>query len=160
MSSGQRDKLVEAIGIGVMRWQDATETFDEAVGDLYALTSADRRCLSFVSLGPQTASAIAKETALTPAAVTALIDRLEARRLVQRGADSHDRRKVLVEGTDKTRELISSTYLPIAQAGAKMLGRYSIAELTAVRRFVEDALALQQQMTEKLMGRGQKRLRR
>src|SRR5262245_66087965 len=126
-----------------MRWQDATETVDEAVGDLYDLTGADRRCLSFVSLGPQSASAIAKETALTPAAVTALIDRLEARRLVQRRADPHDRRKVLVEATDKTRELIRSTYLPIAHAGTKMLGRYSIAELTAVRRFVEDALALQ-----------------
>jgi hypothetical protein len=59
--------------------QDATETFDETVGRLNDLNSADRRCLSFVSQGLQTASAIAKETALTPAAVTALIDRLETR---------------------------------------------------------------------------------
>ena len=33
--------------------------------------SAERRCLSFVSQGPQAASAIAKETKLTPAAIVA-----------------------------------------------------------------------------------------
>jgi DNA-binding MarR family transcriptional regulator len=159
MSSSERDKLVTAIGFGVQRWQDATEAFDEAVGELHALNSAERRCLSFLSFGSQTASAIAKATTLTPAAVTALIDRLEARKLVQRRRDATDRRKVLVEATDKTRELIRTTYLPTAQAGAKMLATYSIAELTAVRRFVEDALGLQQRMTEKLFERQQKKSR-
>jgi DNA-binding MarR family transcriptional regulator len=160
MSRTERDELVGAIGVAVMRWQDATETFDQAVGQIYDLTSADRRCLSFVSLGPQTASAIAKETALTPAAVTALIDRLEARNFVQRRRDTDDRRKVFVEATDKTRELIRATYMPIAQAGAKMLASYSLAELVAVRRFVEDALVLQQRMTAKLLERQHKPLRK
>jgi DNA-binding MarR family transcriptional regulator len=155
--SSERDTIIKAIGVGIMRWQDATETFDEEVGRLYDLASADRRCLSFVSLGPQTASAVAKETGLTPAAVTALIDRLEARRLVHRRADSSDRRKVLVEATNKAHDLIRGTYLPIAQAGAKMLASYSTAELNAMRRFVEDALDLQQRMTAKLLEREQKR---
>jgi DNA-binding MarR family transcriptional regulator len=159
MSSRQRDELIGAIGVAIMRWQDATETFDEAVGRLHDLNSADRRCLSFVSLGPQNASAIAKETALTPAAVTALIDRLETRGLVQRRPDASDRRKVLVEATDKTRELIRGTYLPTAQAGAKLLASYSTEELTAIHRFLEEALALQQQMTGRLFKREQKKLR-
>jgi DNA-binding MarR family transcriptional regulator len=150
MSTGERGKLIGVIGLGIQRWQDATESFDQAVGHLHDLTSADRRCLSFVSQGRQTASAIAKETALTPAAVTALIDRLEARRLVQRRADESDRRKVLVEATSKAQELIRGTYMPLANAGAKMLAGYSTAELLAIRRFVEDTLALQQRMTAKL----------
>jgi DNA-binding MarR family transcriptional regulator len=158
MSSGEKDKLIETIGVTIMRWQDATEAFDETVGELHNLTSADRRCLSFVSLGPQTASAIAKETALTPAAVTALIDRLEVRKLVRRRSDASDRRKVLVEATDKTRELIRGTYMPIAQAGVKMLAGYSIAELTAIRRFLEEVLVLQRRMTAKLFERVQKKL--
>src|ERR1700682_5816702 len=97
MSSGKRDELVTAIGVAIMRWQDATEAFDEAVGRLHDLNSADRRCLSFVSLGPQTAGAIAREAAFPPAAVTSLIDRLETRKLVHRRPDASDRRKVLVE---------------------------------------------------------------
>jgi DNA-binding MarR family transcriptional regulator len=159
MSRIERDALVEAIGVAVQRWQDATETFDQAVGQFHDLASAERRCLSFVSLGPQTASAIARETALTPAAVTALIDRLEARKLVRRRPDANDRRKVLVEATNKTRELIRSTYLPMAQAGARMLASYSIEELTAIRRFVEDALALQQRMTARLLERERRKVR-
>ena len=159
MSSGKRDELTNAIGVAVMRWQDATQAFDEAVGELHELNGPERRCLSFVSLGPQTASAIAKETALTPAAVTALIDKLEARNLVKRRADASDRRKVLVEATDKTHHLIRDTYMPTAQAGAKLLASYSVEELTAIRRFLEDALDLQQRMTVKLLERQQKKSR-
>jgi DNA-binding MarR family transcriptional regulator len=102
------------------------------VGRIYGLTSAERRCLSFVSLEAQTASAIATETALTPAAE--LIDRLEDRGLVRRSGGAEDRRKVFVEATTKTRELVRNTYAPIAQAGAEMLACYSIDELTTVRR--------------------------
>jgi DNA-binding MarR family transcriptional regulator len=145
--------LVNAIGQTIMRWQDATEAFDDAVGQPHDLNSADRRCLSFVSQGPRTASAIAKEIALTPAAVTALIDRLEARGLVLRRPDASDRRKVLVEATDKTRELILETYAPTARAGEALLEGYSLEELATIRRFLEEALTLQQRMTKALLGR-------
>jgi DNA-binding MarR family transcriptional regulator len=153
MSSRRREQLVKAIGLAIMRWQDATETFDETVGELHDLNSADRRALSLISQGPQTASAIAKETALTPAAVTALIDRLEKRKLVQRRADASDRRKVLVEATDKARVLIAGSYGPIARAGAELLGRYSTRELIVISRFLDEALALQKQMTDALIAR-------
>jgi DNA-binding MarR family transcriptional regulator len=126
MSRDRRDELVNAIGQTIMRWQDAIEAFDDAVGKLHDLNSADRRCLSFVSQGPQTATAIAKETALTRAAVTALIDRLETRGLVHRRPDKSDRRKVLVEATDKTQDLILKTYAPTARAGVELLASYSL----------------------------------
>jgi DNA-binding MarR family transcriptional regulator len=100
----------------------------------------------------ESASAIAKETALTPAAVTALIDRLEARGLVLRRPDASDRRKVLVEATDKTRELILETYAPTARAGEALLEGYSLEELATIRRFLEEALTLQQRMTQGALG--------
>jgi DNA-binding MarR family transcriptional regulator len=157
MSTVKRDELVGAIGAGIQRWQDATEAFDETVGRIHGLNSAERRCLSFVSQGPQAASAIAKETKLTPAAITALIDRLESRGLVRRRADTADRRRVLVEATEITRDLVRSAYGPIARAGAELLGGYSLAELATIRRFVDDALALQSRMTEALLERTRKR---
>lgn len=116
---------MNAIGKTIMRWQDAIEAFDDAVGQIHELNSADRRCLSFVTQRPQTASAIAKETALTPAPVTTLIDRLEARGLVHRRPDASDRRKVLVGATARTHDLIRRTYAPIARAGAELLASYS-----------------------------------
>lgn len=156
MSSNRQDKLIDAIGLAIMRWQDATEAFDETVGRIHDLNSADRRCLGFVGQSPQTPGAIARETALSPAAVTALIDRLETRGLVRRRPDPDDRRRVLVEATDTTHELIHATYAPIARAGARLLGKYSIEELTAILRFLEEALALQRRMTARLLEREKK----
>ena len=46
---------------------------------------------------------------------------------------------------------------PIARAGAELLGGYSLAELATIRRFVDDALALQARMTEALLERTRKR---
>ena len=89
----------------------------------------------------------------TPAAITALIDRLEARGLVRRTADAADRRRVLVEATARAQALIEACYTPTARAGAEMLGAYGVEELQAIRRFLTDALALQTRMTEDLMAR-------
>ena len=49
-----------------------------------------------------------------------LISRLESRGLVRRRADTVDRRRVLVEATERTRDLVRSAYGPIARAGAEL----------------------------------------
>lgn len=152
MSTSRREKLVAEIGGLVMRWQDATQAFDDAVGRRHDLNAADRRCLGLVSIAPRAAGEIAAETGLTPAAVTSLIDRLEARKLVRRRLDPSDRRKVLVEATEPAQQLVATHYLPIATAGADMLRAYPLDALEAVRRFVADALALQQRMTADQFG--------
>src|SRR5690349_10170333 len=104
-SRGPKAALVDELGGMIVRYQDATQRFDEAVGEVYGLGPAERLCLSLLWAGPQTASVIAKQVRLTPAAVTSLIDRLEVRGYVRRKADPSDRRKVLVEAAEKTMEL-------------------------------------------------------
>ena len=152
-SSGGKAALVEAIGNVVVRWQDATQKYDEAVGEIYGLGPAERLCLSFLWPGPQTASAIAKHTRLTPAAVTALIDRLEKRGFVRRKADPDDRRKVLVEAADETRRVSAEAYLPLRDAGAESLAKYSEAELKVVADVLADSLKIQEEMTRRLLER-------
>ena len=120
-------------------------------GNATSWVAPNAAAFSLVSVEPQTPSAIAKETALTPAAVTTLVDRLEARGLVRRRHDTKDRRRVFVEATEKTCALIRKTYRHIAVAGAEMLAAYSLDELAIIRRFVEDALALQRRMTEQFI---------
>ncbi|HEY4372334.1 MAG TPA: MarR family transcriptional regulator [Burkholderiales bacterium] len=160
MSNPSRSEIKAAIKQAIMRWQDATEAFDETVGELHGLGSAERRCLGFIVNGPQSASAIAQETMLSPAAITALVDRLEARGLVRRRADENDRRKVLVESTDKTRSTIDAAYIPVAKGGEALLESYTTKELEVVRRFMEDALALQQRITADLLSQGRKKGKR
>jgi len=155
-SSGERQKLIEQISGTVMRWQDATQRFDETVGEIFSLSAAERLCLSFLFSGPKTASAIARQTRLTPAAITAMIDRLERRGFVNRTADPTDRRKVLVAPGEMAHKLARDIYGPVAEAGTGMLSRYSEAELRAVARFATDGVKVQEWMTEDLIARQKK----
>lgn len=150
MSTLDRDGLIAELGGLVMRWQDATQRYDEAVGARWRLNASERLCLSFLMGGPQTASAIAAETRLTPAAVTALVDRLAGRGFVRRRPDPNDRRKVMVEAGDAAMALVAEAYQPLQRAGETMLGRYSEAELAAFKRILLDSIAVQEQMTEQL----------
>jgi len=147
-SSDGKAELVQRLGTLIVRWQEATQRFDEEVGAMFQLGPAERLCLSFLTSGPQTASAIARATRLTPAAVTSLIDRLEARNFVRRRADPHDRRKVLVEAAEATAAVIEKAYAPMAIAGAASLGRRSTEELRLLTEVIEEVLAIQEQMTE------------
>jgi DNA-binding MarR family transcriptional regulator len=150
-SRGGKAALIEELGRVVVRWQDATQKYDEAVGEIYGLGPAERLCLSLLWSGPHTASAIARHTRLTPAAVTALIDRLERRGFVRRTADANDRRKVLVEAAEATHKLTAEAYLPMAEAGARNLAKYTEAELKLVAEVLADSLAIQEEMTAKLL---------
>jgi DNA-binding MarR family transcriptional regulator len=150
-------ELIDALGQVVVRWQDATQKYDEAVGEIFGLSAAERLCLSFLWPGPQTASAIARQVRLTPAAVTALIDRLEKRDFVRRKADPDDRRKVLVEAAEETRRVTAEAYLPLQAAGVEVLGRYSEAELKVVADVLGQTLRIQEEMTERLLQRHGKR---
>jgi DNA-binding MarR family transcriptional regulator len=142
-SSPVRTEVADAIGRAVMQWQDETQAYDEAVGEKLGLNGAERRCLGFLHGGPQPAGAIAATVGLTPAAVTSLLDRLEARGLLKRGRTARDRRKVMVEITPEARMLAERYYGAIAREGAAALGAFGTDELAVVLRFMNAALDLQ-----------------
>lgn len=142
-SSLNRAETTKAVSLAIMRWQDATQAYDEAVGARLGLIAAERHCLGLLYAGPQSAGAVAAATGLTPAAVTALIDRLEARGYVTRTRSLEDRRKVVIEATALTRELSERYYGAIAREGEKVVAGFSDAELAAVLRFINAALDLQ-----------------
>ncbi len=140
---GKRE-MIDAISRTVMRWQDATQAYDEAVGEIAGLNAAERRCLSFLHEGPQPAGAIAAATGLTPAAITSLVDRLGQRGFLVRERSAEDRRKVMVDQGPAARSLSRRFYEPLGREGADLLGRYSDEELAAVLRFLGDAVTLQE----------------
>jgi DNA-binding MarR family transcriptional regulator len=153
MSTKPTEELIIALGFAISRWQDSVEDFDGAVGEIYGLSAAERRCLSSVSHGPQPANAIAKDVNLTPAAVTTLIDRLEKRGFVRRQSDPHDRRRVMVAAAEKTEELTRQTYQPVFEAGAALLENYSMEEMALIRKFIEEVTAMQISQTNALRHR-------
>jgi DNA-binding MarR family transcriptional regulator len=149
-SSTNRAEMARAISLAIMGWQDATQAYDEAVGTRLGLNAAERHCLGQLHGGPQSAGAIATATGLTPAAVTALIDRLEARGFLTRTRSLEDRRKVVIEATDVTRELSARYYGAIAKEGEKVMAAFSDAELATILRFTTSALDLQREQLARL----------
>ncbi|WP_192178192.1 MarR family winged helix-turn-helix transcriptional regulator [Mesorhizobium amorphae] len=149
-STKNRAEMAEAISLAIMRWQDTTQAYDEAVGAKLGLNVAERHCLGLLYGGPQSAGAVAVATGLTPAAVTALIDRLEARGFLTRTRSLEDRRKVVIEATERTRDLSARYYGAIAQEGQKMMASFSDAELAAILRFTTAALDLQREQLARL----------
>jgi DNA-binding MarR family transcriptional regulator len=149
-SSDAKAELVQRLGTLIVRWQEATQRYDEEVGAIFQLGPAERLCLSFLTSGPQTSGAIARATRLTPAAVTSLIDRLEARNFVRRQPDPRDRRKVMVEAAEATFTLIKRAYEPMATEGAAALGKRTVEELRFLTEVIEEVLEIQNRMTEQL----------
>jgi DNA-binding MarR family transcriptional regulator len=149
-SSGERKALHAELVTLIMRWQDATQAFDEAVGERLDLGMAERHCLSLLHGAPRPAGEIAAEIGLTPAAVTSLVDRLEARGFVERQRSETDRRQVLVAMTDAAAKATQRYYGPIAREGQAVQEKFSTPELAVVVKFMKAALELQQRHIERI----------
>lgn len=154
-SKSSLETLAEEVGLLVMRWQEATEAFDEEVGRRFGLNAAERHALSVLWRGPLTASALAAEIHLTPAAVTALIDRLERRDYLRRGADAADRRKVLVSLGPAAQALTAAVYAPLGEAGGRMLAGFTAAELDSFAKVLRQTIALQRAARAALVETGE-----
>ena len=70
-----------------------------------------------------TATAIAERVQLSPSTVVGIVDRLEAKQLVQRSRDKQDRRVVHVEATDAARQLLAGTSSPLRSVISRALDR-------------------------------------
>jgi len=132
-----RRQLVAELGTAMQRYQRSVQAYDDAVGRALALGPADLRCLDWLADGPKTAGVLAGATGLRPAATTALIDRLEAKGLVERVRDETDRRRVLVRMTDEGMRSTYAMYAPLVEEGQGLLAHHTVAELTALRDLVD-----------------------
>ncbi|MFJ2646757.1 MarR family winged helix-turn-helix transcriptional regulator [Streptomyces sp. NPDC087420] len=101
MATTRRDPLtlevVELIGTVVARYY---EEYEHAAAQ-YSLTGAQARVLGLLSLEPMPMRRIAQKLKCEPSNVTGIVDRLEARDLVERRPDPGDRRVKLAAPTEQ-----------------------------------------------------------
>ena len=93
--------------------------------------------------GRLTAGELAFAAGLSPGAATTAIDRLERAGFARRVRDPDDRRRVIVEPTDRVAELAEQVYGPLRDGGADLMARFSERQLTAITKFLEAAADLQ-----------------
>ncbi|MCF4138156.1 MarR family winged helix-turn-helix transcriptional regulator [Streptomyces sp. NPDC101213] len=92
-------EVVELIGEVVARFH---QDYEEAAAG-HSLTGAQARLLSLLSLEPLPMRKLAVKLKCEPSNVTGIVDRLEARGLVERRPDPADRRVKLAAATDEGR---------------------------------------------------------
>ncbi|MET8824884.1 MarR family transcriptional regulator [Streptomyces sp. NPDC004610] len=90
-------EVVELIAEMVARYH---EEYEEAAAE-HALTGAQAKLLSLLSLEPLPMRRIAHRLKCEPSNVTGIVDRLESRGLAERRADPGDRRVKLAAATDE-----------------------------------------------------------
>ena len=149
-----RRQLEADLGVALQRYQRSVQAFDDAVGRALGLGPTDLRCLDWLADGPKTAGVLATATGLRPAATTALLDRLEAKGLVERVRDESDRRRVLVRMTEEGARSTYAMYAPLVDEGAHLLAGLTPAELASMRELVEAMRELTDRQRERVAGRG------
>ncbi|MET9521409.1 MarR family winged helix-turn-helix transcriptional regulator [Streptomyces coeruleorubidus] len=97
-------EVMELIGEVVARFH---QDYEEAAAE-HALTGAQARLLSLLCLEPLPMRRLAQRLKCEPSNVTGIVDRLEARGLVERRPDPTDRRVKVAAATSEGRQVARS----------------------------------------------------
>jgi DNA-binding MarR family transcriptional regulator len=132
-------------------FQIASDKMDDAFGRLVGINPTDQRCLDLVDVhGGLTAGELAEAASLSPGAVTTVVDRLERMGLVTRTRDQADRRRVIVQTTDKSRELARAIYGPIGAYAREYIDEFSDEEIAVIQRFLEAAIEVNERRAREI----------
>jgi DNA-binding MarR family transcriptional regulator len=124
---------------------------DAAIAELLGVNRTDLFCLDILArLGTVSAGRLAEESRLTTGAVTSVLDRLERAGYVRRLDDPTDRRRVLIETTDRFRELAEHAWGPVAEELIGSGSRYTREQLEGIRAFLRFGAELSYRRAEEL----------
>ncbi|NIM11005.1 MAG: MarR family transcriptional regulator [Candidatus Aminicenantes bacterium] len=94
---------------------NAVEIYSSKLKDKTGLNASQLSCLLVLEkTGPLSLSKLSKHVYLSPSMITSIVDQLEKRDLVERTRKSADRRVILIELTEKGKE-VAQTALPSFQ---------------------------------------------
>lgn len=143
------------LGEEIRAGQRATDEVDELVTELMAINRTDSRCMDILEQhGRMTAGQLAAYSGLSTGAVTAVVDRLERAGYAERVPDASDRRRVLVQLTERAQELIWELMgRPMREAAVPVMERYSDAQLELLIQFQRQAREFQERHAERLRER-------
>lgn len=142
-------ELIDAVQHAARAQSTATVFFHHAIAQRFGLGATDTKAIDvIVRLGPLTASQLAEHTALAPASVTSLIDRLEKKGLVRRMRDREDRRRVLVKPDHQRLGEMAAFFDKLRPKAADLFRPYTVAQLKVIHDYLHRSTAWLQTLTE------------
>ena len=116
--------------------------FHDAIAEAAGLHVTDVKVLHLLGAEGMTAGQLAEHTALTGAAVTAVVDRLEKGGYVTRERDEDDRRRVTVRAVPAKAKTLNRLYEEYGADMAALLAQYTDAEFAVIERYLSQTTAL------------------
>jgi len=146
-------RRIDTLAVALRRLGGSLLLYHRSEAEKLGLNPTDSRAVGFLSeTGPISAGRLARLMSLTTGAVTAVLDRLEAARLVRRESDPEDRRRVLVvpsAGGGTGREA-SRLFGPLPEPFGALVRSYSEEELDVILDFVTRTAELLRDQTDAL----------
>jgi DNA-binding MarR family transcriptional regulator len=136
-ASAERQRLENDFLLAMRRAGSIMQLLGQVSAERIGINATDLNCLNIVALtGPMTAGDLARQTGLTTASITGVLDRLEQGGFVRRERDPKDRRRVIVNlnAGPGLRE-IGPTFGPLVKAWRTTAASYSDEELRLLLDF-------------------------
>jgi len=136
-SSTERQRLETEFLLAVRRNGSIIQLLGQVSAERIGINATDLNCLNIVALtGPMTAGELARQTGLTTASITGVLDRLEEGGFVRRERDPKDRRRVIVNlNPGPGLRQIGPTFGPLVKAWRAAAASYSDQDLRLLLGF-------------------------
>ncbi len=151
MAISSKKDLVKQVNMGAREYGISTVLFRHAVGEILGVNVTDMECLALIFFkGLATPSELAHYTGLTSGATTAMLDRLEKARLIERRPNPQDRRGTLIVLTNERTKEISAMFTSVREGIDGLTSSYSEKELELISKYFQKLVILWEEEREKL----------
>lgn len=136
-NSADRQRLEAEFLLAVRRNGSIIQLLGQVSAERIGINVTDLNCLNIVALtGPMTAGELARQTGLTTASITGVLDRLEEGGFIRRERDPKDRRRVIVNlNPGPGLRQIGPTFGPLVKAWRAAAAGYTDEELRLLLGF-------------------------
>jgi len=151
MTQLRKNELVRSVNLSAREYGISTVLFRHAVGEMLGVNVTDMECLALIFFkGLATPSEISRYTGLTSGATTAMLDRLERARLIERRPNPDDRRGTLIVLTNERNEEISAMFASSREAINRLTASYSESELEIIADYLGKLVGVWEEEREEL----------
>ncbi len=152
MSEQKKEDLKQQVILGAREYGIGSVLFRHVVGEMLGVNATDMECLGVIFFkGLATPSGLARYTGLSSGATTAMLDRLEKSKLIERRPNPKDRRSTLIVVVPETAEKIGPLFASLREAQDKIVSSYSEQELELLADFFSRSVTMWQEERETLL---------
>jgi DNA-binding MarR family transcriptional regulator len=150
-ATDQASSLVTKVISGAREFSIGTVMFHQAVGRFLGVNVTDMKCLDILVMkGSASPTELAEHTGLSSGATTAVIDRLEKAKLIERHPHPTDRRGTTLVLTKVAMRRLPSLFASLAKAMQALVSSYSQEDLAVLADFFAKSGLLWRAEREKL----------